>query len=110
MRTILLGQPISADEAETWGLVAEPAEDSMTLKRAIAVATGLARHGPDAVRLAKKAISRGEQVGQHQKASVCLPVSWRNFLGCSRQPMSRRDVRAKSLLQHLRQPGKAEGC
>lgn len=59
MRTILLGRPITSEEALAWGLLCDLADDGGMLRRAVDVAAGLVEHGPEAVQSAKEAICRG---------------------------------------------------
>lgn len=59
MRAVLLGRPITSDEALSCGLLCDRTEDGDTQREAISIATELAASGPDALQLAKEAISRG---------------------------------------------------
>jgi enoyl-CoA hydratase len=56
---ILTGQPFSAQEAETWGLVNKVVPLAELMPRALAVARMVAANAPVSVRQAKQAISRG---------------------------------------------------
>lgn len=60
MQMILLGNPISANEAFSAGLVAEVFEDRTVLNKVLAIAAKLAQASPSALSLAKEAICRGE--------------------------------------------------
>ncbi|PHH72280.1 hypothetical protein CDD83_5002 [Cordyceps sp. RAO-2017] len=62
MRTILLGRPITADEAVSWGLVCDLADEADLMQQAIEVATGLALRGQEALQLAKEAIVRADSL------------------------------------------------
>ncbi|PHH66094.1 hypothetical protein CDD81_619 [Ophiocordyceps australis] len=60
MRTILLGRPISSDEALAWGLLCDLVHDQELMQQAIGVATSLAAQFPQATQMAKQAISRAD--------------------------------------------------
>ncbi|KZZ95480.1 Crotonase, core [Moelleriella libera RCEF 2490] len=61
MRTIVMGRPITAEEALSWGLVCDLAEDGDMLWRTIAAAKALAEeHGPEALLAAKEAVCRAD--------------------------------------------------
>lgn len=64
MRTILLGRPITADEALSWGLLCDLVADGDLMKQATSTARELAGRGPEALQFAKEAIGRG----------MCSPV------------------------------------
>lgn len=59
MRTILTGQPITSQDAMSWGLLCDLVEDEKLMQQTIALAVGLTEHGPEAMQLAKEAICRG---------------------------------------------------
>ncbi|POR37427.1 Uncharacterized protein TPAR_02360 [Tolypocladium paradoxum] len=59
MRTILLGRPITSEEAMSCGLLCDLVEDGDLLRQAIDVAASLVEHGPEALQFAKEAICRG---------------------------------------------------
>lgn len=56
MQMVLTGEPISAKQAKSAGLISEITVPEMTLERAQAVATQIARHGPIAVEMAKDSL------------------------------------------------------
>jgi enoyl-CoA hydratase/carnithine racemase len=58
MQMILLGTPISADEALSAGLVSQLFEAGAVLENAIKIASRLAALSPTALSLAKEAVSR----------------------------------------------------
>lgn len=60
MRTILLGRPITAEEAVSCGLVCDLVKGSDLLQHTINLAASLAHHGQEALQLAKEAICRGK--------------------------------------------------
>ncbi|PNY29400.1 Uncharacterized protein TCAP_00691, partial [Tolypocladium capitatum] len=64
MRTILLGRPMTAEEAMSCGLLCDLVEDGDMLPRAIDVATDLVGHGPEALQSAKEAICRADGLGR----------------------------------------------
>ncbi|MDP1584392.1 MAG: enoyl-CoA hydratase-related protein [Bradyrhizobium sp.] len=59
---ILSGQPFTAAEAETWGLVNRVVEPAGLLEATMTIARRIAANGPIAVRQAKRAIHRGLQM------------------------------------------------
>jgi enoyl-CoA hydratase len=59
MNMILLGTPISAEEAKSVGLVAELFESGQVLEHVLQVASKLASMSPMALSLAKEAVCRG---------------------------------------------------
>jgi hypothetical protein len=59
MRTILLGKPITSDEALAAGLVCDVFEDNKVLDGAIEAALAMAQRPPMALQMAKEAILRG---------------------------------------------------
>lgn len=59
MRTILLGRPITGDEALSWGLLCDLVADADLMKQALSAATELAGRGQEALQFAKEAIGRG---------------------------------------------------
>ncbi|KAJ1327485.1 enoyl-CoA hydratase [Microdochium nivale] len=64
MQMILLGNPISANEAFSAGLVAEVFEDRTVLNKVLAIAAKLAQASPSALSLAKEAICRADEQGR----------------------------------------------
>ncbi|KAF7562589.1 hypothetical protein G7046_g1544 [Stylonectria norvegica] len=62
MKAILLGTPISADEALSCGLVCDLFDNGQVLEQTINVATRLASQGSIATQLAKEAICRADDV------------------------------------------------
>ena len=60
MRTILLGKPITSDEALAAGLVCDVFEDGKVLDGAIEAAMSLANRPPTALQLCKEAVCRGK--------------------------------------------------
>ncbi len=56
MRMILSGEPISAEEALRYGIVAEVVDPSITVTQAVTVAAAIAERPAKAVALAKKAV------------------------------------------------------
>ncbi|RDA89408.1 hypothetical protein CP532_6158 [Ophiocordyceps camponoti-leonardi (nom. inval.)] len=61
MRTILLGRPISAEEALSWGLLCDVvADDKSLMNHALDLASELAGRGQEAVQMAKEAINRSD--------------------------------------------------
>lgn len=56
MQMVLTGEPISAEQAMSAGLISEITIPEMTLERAQAVATQIARHAPIAVEMAKDSL------------------------------------------------------
>ncbi|UNI16782.1 Enoyl-CoA hydratase [Purpureocillium takamizusanense] len=60
MRTILLGRPITADEALSCGLLCDLVDDGNLLQQAINVGAGLGERGPEALQFAKEAICRAD--------------------------------------------------
>ncbi|MFH1345771.1 MAG: enoyl-CoA hydratase-related protein [Pseudomonadota bacterium] len=59
---ILSGQPFTAAEAETWGLVNRVVEPAGLLEATMTIARRIAANGPIAVRQVKQAIHRGLQM------------------------------------------------
>lgn len=70
MRTILLGKPITSDEALAAGLVCDVFEDGKVLDGAIEAAIAMAQRPPMALQLAKEAICRGSL---SSSLPICLP-------------------------------------
>ncbi|KXJ91584.1 ClpP/crotonase-like domain-containing protein [Microdochium bolleyi] len=64
MQMILLGKPISANEALLAGLVAEIFEARAVLDKVIAIAANLAQSSPSALSLAKEAVCRADDKGR----------------------------------------------
>ncbi|RDA93942.1 hypothetical protein CP533_4998 [Ophiocordyceps camponoti-saundersi (nom. inval.)] len=62
MRTILLGRPISAEEALSWGLLCDVIADDELMEHALHLATELAGRGQQAVQMAKEAINRSDSL------------------------------------------------
>ncbi|KND92263.1 putative enoyl-CoA hydratase, mitochondrial [Tolypocladium ophioglossoides CBS 100239] len=62
MRTILLGRPITSDEAMSCGLLCDLVDDADLLRHAIDVAASLAEQGPAALQSAKEAICRADEL------------------------------------------------
>ncbi|KAK2600026.1 hypothetical protein QQS21_005260 [Conoideocrella luteorostrata] len=60
MRTIIAGKPITSEEALSWGLACDVAEDGDMLQQAIATASALTEHGSEALQLAKEAVCRAD--------------------------------------------------
>lgn len=56
---VLLGTPITAAEAQSYGLVAEVVDPGKVLHKTVETATKLASMSPSALSLAKEAICRG---------------------------------------------------
>ena len=56
MKMVLMGEPMSAFDAERHGLITEVTEPARTLPRAMEIAHALATRAPVAVRLAKRAV------------------------------------------------------
>lgn len=56
MQMVLTGEPITADQAMSAGLISEITLSEMTLERAQAVAAQISRHAPIAVEMAKDAL------------------------------------------------------
>ncbi|KAF4465908.1 enoyl- hydratase [Fusarium albosuccineum] len=63
MQMILLGRPISAEEARSAGLVAELYESGTVLDKVLETASTLAALSPTALSLAKEAICRSDDLG-----------------------------------------------
>ena len=59
MKIILTGQPISSQEAQSMGLVAELYQPGTVLQNTVKVASELAEQSNSALCLAKEAICRG---------------------------------------------------
>ncbi len=66
MRIILSGQPISSQEAQSIGLIAELYEPGTVLDNTIRVASELAQQSNYALCLAKEAICQGESLSSAQ--------------------------------------------
>ncbi|KJZ77823.1 hypothetical protein HIM_03000 [Hirsutella minnesotensis 3608] len=62
MRTILLGRPITADEALSWGLLCDVVADGELMERAMGIATELMGRGQEALQFAKEAICRADSL------------------------------------------------
>ncbi|KAL2872403.1 enoyl-CoA hydratase/isomerase family protein [Aspergillus lucknowensis] len=67
MKVILLGEPLSGTEASNAGLVSLLAEPGKALEEALDMATKLASRSPTALRLAKEAICRADELGQDER-------------------------------------------
>ncbi|KAK3899944.1 ClpP/crotonase-like domain-containing protein [Staphylotrichum tortipilum] len=67
MEIILFGNPISSQEAQTMGLIAELFEPGKVLQNTIKVASELAQRSSEAVCLAKKAICHADALGREDK-------------------------------------------
>ncbi|KAG6121345.1 hypothetical protein E4U13_004872 [Claviceps humidiphila] len=62
MRTILMGKPITSEEAMSMGLVCDLMEDCDMLPQTIATAKTLTEHGSVALQLAKEAVCRADNL------------------------------------------------
>ncbi|RCI09592.1 hypothetical protein L249_4021 [Ophiocordyceps polyrhachis-furcata BCC 54312] len=62
MRTILLGRPISAEEALSWGLLCDVVAGDRLMELSLDLATELAGRGQQAVQMAKEAINRSDSL------------------------------------------------
>ncbi|KAM4058936.1 enoyl-CoA hydratase/isomerase domain-containing protein [Hirsutella rhossiliensis] len=62
MRTILLGRPITGDEAMSWGLLCDLVADADLMEQTMMTATELAGRGQEALQFAKEAIGRADSL------------------------------------------------
>ncbi|KAL4865280.1 hypothetical protein BDV12DRAFT_211168 [Aspergillus spectabilis] len=67
MKLILVNEPLSGTEASNLGLVSILTEPEKALSGALDLATKLASKSPSAVRLAKEAICRADELGQDEQ-------------------------------------------
>ncbi|KAL4934673.1 enoyl-CoA hydratase/isomerase family protein [Aspergillus undulatus] len=67
MRMILLHEPLPATEAQKLGLVSYLADQGEALEAALGLAAKLASQSSSAVRLAKEAICRADEIGQDER-------------------------------------------
>ncbi|KAJ0422237.1 ClpP/crotonase-like domain-containing protein [Aspergillus carlsbadensis] len=67
MQMILLNEPLSGSEAFHLGLVASLADPGQALEIALGLATKLANKSRSAIRLAKEAICRADELGQDEQ-------------------------------------------
>lgn len=79
MQMILLGAPISADEALSAGLVSQLFEAGTVLENAIKIASSLAALSPTALSLAKEAVSRCGLSSDLKKPQMCTLFAHKLF-------------------------------
>lgn len=75
MRMALTGEPISATEAHTYGLVAELTEDGGALSAAWKLAIGIAANGPLAIQATKRIVSAGTAWTDQQQWQVMRSIA-----------------------------------
>ncbi|KAL3496558.1 ClpP/crotonase-like domain-containing protein [Aspergillus germanicus] len=75
MKMILLNEPLSGTEAFNIGLVAELTDPGQALKAALGLAAKLASQSRSAVRMAKEAICRADDLGQDEQFERSLYYS-----------------------------------
>jgi len=76
MKMVLTGKSISGSEASRYGLVSEAVSDEAVEARALQIATTIANNGPLAIRFAKEAILRSDDV----PLDVGLELEYKSFL------------------------------
>ena len=79
MLMILSGDVISAREASEMGLVSRVVGDDEVVDNAVALASGIARNGPVAVRLAKEAVLAGQDASLATALSLERKAFWLTF-------------------------------
>ena len=74
MRMILTGDPITAREAESAGLVAIVTQDELVVEDALALAAKIATKSPIALRLAKEAVNAADEMSLTDALAARAPA------------------------------------
>jgi enoyl-CoA hydratase len=81
MKTILMGRPISAEEALNAGLVCDVFEDQALIEATVSSARELSKNAPIAAQLAKEAICRGKTSCLFTAVLAISSLSFAAFFG-----------------------------